>query len=69
MRITNDLQSNSIAATASRPACKPSPRPTTGQDQVQISSQVSRLQAAYDAGTYNVSPTQIATSILNDALF
>jgi anti-sigma28 factor (negative regulator of flagellin synthesis) len=31
-------------------------------------SKLSQLQAAYEAGTYNVSASQIANSILNDAL-
>jgi len=79
MQINNLLQSNSIASDlgVSPQAPKSNPR-QCGQDQVQISSlasqlsadpsKLSQLQAAYDAGTYNVSPSQIANSILNDAL-
>ena len=83
MQITNNLPSNSIAAD-SRPkpdilesilvviASGPL------QDQVSISSlsrkmandpsKLSQLQAAYESGTYNVSPSQIANSFLNDAM-
>lgn len=49
----------------------------SGGDSVQLSSlasqlaadpsRIAELQAAYQAGTYNVSPSQIANSILNDA--
>jgi anti-sigma28 factor (negative regulator of flagellin synthesis) len=31
-------------------------------------SRLEELQAAYQSGTYNVSPSQIANSIINDAL-
>jgi anti-sigma28 factor (negative regulator of flagellin synthesis) len=80
MQINNSLQLNSIASDLylSPKASKSSPRQTGGQDSVQISSlasqlaadpsKLSQLQAAYEAGTYNVSPSQIANSILNDAL-
>jgi anti-sigma28 factor (negative regulator of flagellin synthesis) len=77
MQINNTLQSNSIASDpgVSPQASKPNPRQSGEQDSVQIStsashlssdpSKLSQLQAAYDAGTYNVSPSQIANSILN----
>ncbi|HTB10102.1 MAG TPA: flagellar biosynthesis anti-sigma factor FlgM [Bryobacteraceae bacterium] len=80
MQISNLLQSNSIPSDVgvSPQASKSNPRPGIGQDQVQISSlasqlsadpsKLSQLQASYDAGTYNVSPSQIAQSILSDAL-
>ena len=79
MQISNLLPSSSIASDlgVSPQASKSNPRSGSGQDQVQISSlasqlsadpsKLSQLQAAYDAGTYNVSPSQIAKSILNDA--
>ena len=79
MQINNLLQSNSIASDlgVSPQAPKSNPR-QHGQDSVEISSlashlsadpsKLSQLQAAYDAGTYNVSPSQIATSILNALL-
>jgi anti-sigma28 factor (negative regulator of flagellin synthesis) len=80
MQISNLLQSNSIASDLGvrEQTAKSNPRQSGGQDQVQISSlasqlsadpsKLSQLQAAYEAGTYNVSPSQIANSILNDAL-
>jgi anti-sigma28 factor (negative regulator of flagellin synthesis) len=80
MQITNTLQSNSIATDLGdgQSASKFNPRQNGGQDQVQLSSlaaelasdpsRLSQLQAAYEAGTYNVSPSQIANSILNEAL-
>jgi anti-sigma28 factor (negative regulator of flagellin synthesis) len=79
MQINNNLQLNSIASDLglSPQASKSNPRQSGGQDQVQISSlasqlaadpsKLSQLQAAFEAGTYNVSPSQIANSILNDA--
>lgn len=79
MQITNNLQTRSIAGdlSAAKPAAKAC-RAGGGQDQVQISSlasqlasdpsKISQLQASYQAGTYNVSPSQIANSILNDAM-
>jgi anti-sigma28 factor (negative regulator of flagellin synthesis) len=79
MQITNTPQTNSISSDhgASPQANKSNPR-QAGQDSVQLSSlashfsadssKLSRLQAAYDAGTYNVSPTQIAHSMISDAL-
>jgi|HubBroStandDraft_5_1064220.scaffolds.fasta_scaffold1694359_1 anti-sigma28 factor (negative regulator of flagellin synthesis) len=79
MQINNLLQSNSIAPDLgdSPQAPKSNPR-QCGQDSVQISSlasqltadpsKLSQLQAAYDAGTYNISPSQIANSILNALL-
>jgi hypothetical protein len=74
MQITNNLLS-SIASDSrcSQTATKASSRPSQAQDQVQISSQespskLSQLQASYEAGTYNVSPAQIANSILNAML-
>ncbi len=80
MQINNNLQLNSIASDLglSPQASKSNPRQTGSHDSVQISSLASQLsadpsklgqlQAAYEAGTYNVSPSQIANSILNDAL-
>jgi anti-sigma28 factor (negative regulator of flagellin synthesis) len=81
MQINNNLQLNSIASDLglSPQASKSNPRQSSGgQDSVQISSlasqlsadpsKLSQLQAAYESGTYNVSPTQIANSLLNDAL-
>jgi anti-sigma28 factor (negative regulator of flagellin synthesis) len=80
MQINNNLQLNSIASDLglSPQASKSNPRQSGGQDSVEISSlasqlsadpsKLSQLQAAYEAGTYNVSPAQIANSILNDAL-
>jgi anti-sigma28 factor (negative regulator of flagellin synthesis) len=78
MQITNNLLS-SISSDLGQPAAKAGSRPTSQrQDQVQISSlasqlssdpsKLSQLQASYEAGTYNVSPAQIANSILNDAM-
>jgi len=71
MQISNLLQPSSIAQDLglSPQAPKSNARPSA-QDSVQISSPATRfsqVQAAYDAGTYNVSPSQIANSILNDA--
>lgn len=80
MQINSNLQLNSIASDLglSPQASKSNPRERGGQDSVQISSlasqlaadpsKLSQLQASYEAGTYNVSPSQIANSILNDAL-
>jgi anti-sigma28 factor (negative regulator of flagellin synthesis) len=80
MQITNSLL-NSISSDLglAQPGSKtPVRQPGQGQDQVQISSlasqlssdpsKLSQLQASYEAGTYNVSPAQIANSILNDAM-
>jgi anti-sigma28 factor (negative regulator of flagellin synthesis) len=60
-------------------ASKSNPRQSAPQqDQVQISSlasqlsadpsKLSKLEAAYESGTYNVSPAQIANSIMNAAM-
>ena len=80
MQITNSLLSSiSNDLRLGPPASKTTARQTRqGQDQVQISSlasqlssdpsKLSQLQASYEAGTYNVSPAQIANSILNDAM-
>jgi anti-sigma28 factor (negative regulator of flagellin synthesis) len=80
MRINNTLPATNIPSDlgASPSGAKPNTRPSSGRDQVQISSlatqlsadpsKLSQLQAAYENGTYNVSPSQIANSILNDAL-
>jgi anti-sigma28 factor (negative regulator of flagellin synthesis) len=80
MQITNLLSSNSIASDLGlgQPTAKTNPRQTGAQDQVQISSRatqlsadpskLSQLQAAYEAGTYSVSPSQIANSILNESM-
>jgi anti-sigma28 factor (negative regulator of flagellin synthesis) len=82
MQITNNPQLSSIASDLglSPKDSKSNPRQSgfEDQDHVQISSlasqlsadpsKLSQLAAAYEAGTYNVSPSQIANSILNDAL-
>jgi anti-sigma28 factor (negative regulator of flagellin synthesis) len=79
MQITNSLLSSiSSDPGVGQPGSKPAGQPFQGQDQVQISSlasqlssdpsKLSQLQASYEAGTYNVSPAQIANSILNDAM-
>jgi anti-sigma28 factor (negative regulator of flagellin synthesis) len=80
MQITNSLLSSvSNDLGLGQTASKSSSRQTSqGQDQVQISSlasqlssdpsKLSQLQASYEAGTYNVSPAQIANSILNYAM-
>jgi anti-sigma28 factor (negative regulator of flagellin synthesis) len=80
MQITNSLLSSisndpGFGQTPSKAASR---QASQGQDQVQISSlasqlssdpsKLSQLQASYEAGTYNVSPSQIANSILNDAM-
>jgi anti-sigma28 factor (negative regulator of flagellin synthesis) len=76
MQINNILPSNSIASDLGvSPQASKSNSRQGAQDSVQISSsashlssdpsKLSQLQAAYDAGTYNVSPSQIANSILN----
>jgi anti-sigma28 factor (negative regulator of flagellin synthesis) len=80
MQITNNLLSSissdlGSGQCASKTAARQS---SQGEDQVQISSlasqlssdpsKMSQLQASYEAGTYNVSPAQIANSILNDAM-
>ena len=80
MQINNLPKSNSIALDlgVGQPSAKSNSRPSAGQDQVQISSlatqlagdpsKVGQLQASYEAGTYHVSPSQIANSILNYAM-
>lgn len=71
MQITSLLQTNSVAPDPNRPAQKPAPRPSACEDQVRLSSQatqLAQLQMAYDTGTYNVSPSWIANSIINDAI-
>jgi anti-sigma28 factor (negative regulator of flagellin synthesis) len=80
MQINNNLQLSSLSSDLGLgpQASKANPRQGGVQDQVQISSlasqlsadpsKLSQLQAAYEAGTYNVSPAQIANSILNDAM-
>jgi anti-sigma28 factor (negative regulator of flagellin synthesis) len=50
---------------------------SSGGDSVQLSglasllatdpTKLAQLQAAYQSGTYNVSPSQIASSLINDA--
>lgn len=81
MQISNTLPVGSILSDlgAGPQSPKLNPRHAVGQDQVQISSLASQLsadpsklsqsQAAYDQGTYNVSPSQIANSLINDAMF
>jgi anti-sigma28 factor (negative regulator of flagellin synthesis) len=80
MQISNHLQSNNIASDLGLDpsAAKSNQRQASVQDEVQISSltlqvagdppKLSQLQSAYDAGTYNVSPSQIASSTINDAM-
>lgn len=84
MQINNNLSSNSVATdlglsqTNGGKTKKGTQCQSGGGDQVQISSfasppssdpsKLSQLQAAYEGGTYNVSPGQIANSILNDAM-
>jgi anti-sigma28 factor (negative regulator of flagellin synthesis) len=80
MQISNNLQSTSILSDlgANQQPAKSNVRQDSLQDVVQISSlasqlaadpsKLSQLQAAFENGTYNVSPSQIANSILNDAL-
>ncbi len=81
MQINNNLQLSSIAndlGLGQPTQKKPAGQTAAGQDQVQISSlasqlssdpsKLSQLQAAVEAGTYSVSPSQIANSLLNDAL-
>ena len=80
MQITNNPQLSSIASDLglSPQSSKSNARQSGPQDQVQISSlaqqlsadpsKLSQLQAAYEAGTYNVSPSQIANSLLNYTL-
>ena len=81
MQINNDLSlsnlSGSVAADRTAPGQSRNAQ-SFGGDQVQISSlatqmandpsKLSQLEASYEAGTYNVSPAQIANSILNDAM-
>lgn len=69
MQITSLLQINSVDV--DRRVSRPAPRQSPAEDQVQLSSQatqLAQLQKAYDTGTYNVSPSQIANSIINDAI-
>jgi len=80
MQITNSLLSGisndlGFGQTAPKASLR---QASQGQDQVQISSlasqlagdpsKLSQLRASFEAGTYNVSPSQIANSILNDAM-
>jgi anti-sigma28 factor (negative regulator of flagellin synthesis) len=81
MQISNNLQPNSITSELGPgpQVSKSDPLQSSGDDQVQISSlgsqlagdpsKLNQLQAAYEAGTYKVSPSQMANSILNDALW
>jgi anti-sigma28 factor (negative regulator of flagellin synthesis) len=80
MQINNNLPMNHIVSDlgAGQPSSKAGARSSAGQDQVQISnlasqfsadpSKLSRLQAAYEAGTYSVSPSQIANSMINEMM-
>jgi anti-sigma28 factor (negative regulator of flagellin synthesis) len=80
MQISNHLRSSNIASDLGLdPASAKSNQRQAGvQDQVQISSlalqlagdptKLSQLQAACEAGTYNVSPSQIASSMINDVM-
>jgi anti-sigma28 factor (negative regulator of flagellin synthesis) len=80
MQITNSLLSSisNDLGFGQTPTKTGSRQASQGQDQVQISSlasqlssdpsKLSQLQASFEAGTYNVSPSQIANSILNDAM-
>ena len=71
--IATDLGSGQSGPKSPSSQGRDSPR-----DQVSISSlasqmasdpsKLSQLQALYEAGTYNVSPSQIANGILNDAM-
>lgn len=51
---SNDSDSVQLSSLASQLAADP--------------SRLAQLQAAYQAGTYNISPSQIANSMINDAL-
>jgi anti-sigma28 factor (negative regulator of flagellin synthesis) len=80
MQITNSLLSSisSDLGFGQTPTKAGSRQASQGLDQVEISSlasqlssdpsKLSQLQASFEAGTYNVSPSQIANSILNDAM-
>jgi anti-sigma28 factor (negative regulator of flagellin synthesis) len=82
MQISNLLSSSiapEVSASAGKQGIKSPLRQSGGEDHVHISSlasqlsasnpsKLSQLKAAYEAGTYHVSPSQIAKSILNDAL-
>jgi anti-sigma28 factor (negative regulator of flagellin synthesis) len=80
MQITNSLLSgiSNDPGFGQTPSKSPSRQAGQAQDQVQISSlasqlasdpsKLSQLQASFEAGAYNVSPSQIANSILNDAM-
>ena len=80
MQINNNVSLSSIASDLG--LNKPSPKQTSqsgaGQDQVQISSlaqqyssnpsALSQLQAAFESGTYNVSSSQIANSLISSMM-
>jgi len=80
MQISGSLSLSNIASELglSKPSSKPNAQPNAGQDQVQISglasqlasdpSKLSQLQAAYENGTYSVSPSQIANTLLDSML-
>ncbi len=79
MQINNALSLNNLISDRTAPSqSRNIPFQSSRVDQVQISSlasqmasdpsKLSQLQAAYEDGTYNVSPAQVANSILNDAM-
>ena len=80
MLINNNLPMNHIVGDlgAGQPNSKTGTRSSANQDQVQISSlasqfsagssKLSQLQAAYEAGNYSISPSQIASSMINEMM-
>lgn len=80
MLINNNLPMNHIVGDlgAGQPSSKTGARSSANQDQVQISSlasqfsagssKLSQLQAAYEAGNYSISPSQIASSMINEMM-
>jgi anti-sigma28 factor (negative regulator of flagellin synthesis) len=80
MQINNNLPMNHIAGDlgAGQSNSKAGARSSAHQDQVQISSlasqfsadpsKLSQLQAAYEAGTYSISPSQIASSMIHEMM-
>jgi len=80
MQINNNLPMNHIVSDSGIGQSNPKTglRSSANQDQVQISnlasqfsadpSKLSQLQAAYEAGTYSVSPSQIANSLINNMM-
>lgn len=80
MQISSNLSLSSIASDLglNKPSSKSNSSRSVGEDQVQISSlasqlasdpsKLSQLQSEFETGTYNVSPSQIANSLLNSML-